>query len=89
MSRLFWPAFYTLIGLFILPLAANAQHVVQPEMPVILSMEDRATVVNEWLMDRLETVVPDLMRRNGIDMWIVVAREYNDMLARDSFVQQP
>ena len=50
----------------------------QPETPLILSMRERAAVVDAWLKERLETVVPDLMRRNGIDMWIVSAREYNE-----------
>ncbi|MFK7844827.1 MAG: M24 family metallopeptidase [Rhodothermales bacterium] len=62
-----------LIFLF-LPMPAAAQQ----NMPVILSMRERATVVDDWLMDRLENVVPQLMRRNGIDMWIVSAREYNE-----------
>lgn len=47
-------------------------------MPHILPMRERATVIDTWLMERLETVVPALMRRNGIDMWIVSAREYNE-----------
>lgn len=50
----------------------------QQEMPVILSMKERAAVIDNWLADRLENVVPELMRRNGVDMWIVSAREYNE-----------
>lgn len=41
-------------------------------------MRERAEVIDRWLMDRLETIVPALMRRNGIDMWVVSAREYNE-----------
>lgn len=48
------------------------------EIPRILSMEERAEVVNEWLRERLDTVVPALMNREAIDMWILVAREYNE-----------
>lgn len=29
-----------------------------------------------WLAERLETVVPALMREQGIDMWVLIAREY-------------
>lgn len=47
-------------------------------MPKILSMRERAVVRDEWLMERLETVVPMLMRREGIDAWVMVAREYNE-----------
>jgi Xaa-Pro aminopeptidase len=47
-----------------------------PAMPAILSLKDRAAVQDGWLKDRLDTIVPMLMRKNGIDMWVLVAREY-------------
>ena len=50
----------------------------QTEIPGILSMRERAEVQDAWLAERLETVVPALMRREGIDLWIVSAREYNE-----------
>jgi Xaa-Pro aminopeptidase len=31
-----------------------------------------------WLKARLERVLPALMRRHGVSMWIVVCREYNE-----------
>ncbi len=46
--------------------------------PVVLSMRKRAEVIDRLLEERLQTVVPELMRRNGIDMWVVSAREYNE-----------
>jgi hypothetical protein len=46
--------------------------------PVVLSMRKRAEVIDRLLEDRLDTVIPALMRREGIDMWIVSAREYNE-----------
>lgn len=46
--------------------------------PVILSMRERAALMDRWLEKRFETVVPDLMRREGVDMWILIAREYNE-----------
>ena len=46
--------------------------------PVVLSMKDRAETIDTLLEDRLERVVPELMRREGIDMWIIAAREYNE-----------
>lgn len=48
----------------------------QPTMPAVLSMRDRAKVENALLKERLETIVPRLMREQGVDMWVVVAREY-------------
>ena len=57
----------------------HSRHTVaQNAMPVILPMKERAAIIDNWLADRLENVVPALMRRNGIDMWIVSAREYNE-----------
>ncbi len=47
-----------------------------PETPEILSLRERAEIHDRWLAERLDTVVPELMRDNGIDMWVLVAREY-------------
>jgi hypothetical protein len=44
----------------------------------ILPLRARADVRNKWLRERLETVLPELMVREGFDMWIVAAREYNE-----------
>ena len=43
--------------------------------PTVLPMRDRAELVNAWLMERLETIVPMIMREEGVDMWVLVARE--------------
>jgi hypothetical protein len=44
----------------------------------ILPLRARANVQNEWLRQRLREVLPEVMRREGFDMWVVVAREYNE-----------
>jgi hypothetical protein len=44
----------------------------------ILPMRERALVVDGWLDARIDTVLPMLMQRTGIDMWIISAREYNE-----------
>jgi Xaa-Pro aminopeptidase len=49
---------------------------VQPVMPAILPIRDRTRVQNAILADRLETIVPKLMRDHKIDMWVLMAREY-------------
>jgi len=65
--------------LFILFITANTiSSLAQPKMPVVLALKERAKVINRWLQVRLKTVLPELMRREGIDMWIVIAREYNE-----------
>jgi hypothetical protein len=50
----------------------------QTEMPVILPIKERSELIDYWLEIRLDTVLPELMRREGIDMWVVLAREYNE-----------
>jgi hypothetical protein len=46
--------------------------------PQILNMQERAEVIDHWTEDKLDNLVPELMRREGIDMWVLVAREYNE-----------
>ncbi len=46
--------------------------------PAVLSYEQRPAVQNTILAERLETLLPVLMRETGIDLWVVIAREYND-----------
>jgi Xaa-Pro aminopeptidase len=48
------------------------------QYPVILSQREQARVVDELLEDRLRNVLPGLMRNTGIDMWVVISREYNE-----------
>lgn len=43
-----------------------------------LSMRDRSALVDSMLNDRLENLLPQLMRREKIDMWILISREYNE-----------
>jgi hypothetical protein len=47
-------------------------------MPKTLDMKERALIVDRWLQERMTTVLPDLMKRTGIDMWLIIAREYNE-----------
>ena len=46
--------------------------------PSVLPLEERATVIDRLLMDRVKTILPKLMRRSGIDMWVIISREYNE-----------
>lgn len=42
------------------------------------SLREQAQIQQEWLRIRLEKVLPKLMRENGVEMWIVPMREYNE-----------
>lgn len=44
----------------------------------LLSEQERARVVDEILADRLDNLLPQLMEREGLDMWILISREYNE-----------
>ena len=46
--------------------------------PDILPMRERAEVIDSWLDIRVQTVLPDIMRRAGVDMWVLISREYNE-----------
>ncbi|HEY3402553.1 MAG TPA: M24 family metallopeptidase [Ohtaekwangia sp.] len=48
------------------------------QTPLILSQYEQAKVIDEILDDRLKNVLPNIMRREGIDMWVVISREYNE-----------
>jgi Xaa-Pro aminopeptidase len=41
-------------------------------------LREQADIQQEWLKLRLERVLPVLMRRHGVQMWLVVCREYNE-----------
>jgi len=55
---------FLLIGLY-----TNAQ---------ILPERERAAVVDEILADRFNNLLPELMDKSDIDMWVVISREYNE-----------
>lgn len=43
--------------------------------PTLLPLRERAALVNDWLQERLDTIIPMIMREQDIDMWVLVARE--------------
>ncbi len=56
------------------PLAAQ-RPAAEPARP-FGTLREQAAVQQEWLTRRLDSVLPALMRREGVDMWIVPMREY-------------
>ncbi|PVY42956.1 M24 family metallopeptidase [Pontibacter virosus] len=48
------------------------------QMPTILPLQERAALEDKILQERLDKLLPTLMRKQGIDMWLVIAREYNE-----------
>lgn len=44
----------------------------------ILSLREQAQLSDAIIEERLDQLVPEIMRRAGIDAWVIVAREYNE-----------
>jgi Xaa-Pro aminopeptidase len=45
--------------------------------PQILSLQDRVETVNRMTELRLDTLLPEVMRETGIDMWLILTQEDN------------
>ena len=54
--------------------AVRAQGVPGP----LPTLREQAAIQQEWLKLRLDRVLPQLMRENNVQMWIVDMREYNE-----------
>ncbi len=37
----------------------------------VMTLREQAPLVRNWIDQRLETVLPEVMRREGLDMWII------------------
>jgi hypothetical protein len=44
----------------------------------ILPLRDQARITKGWMVHRLDTILPELMKRENLDMWLVNIREYNE-----------
>ncbi|WP_252257489.1 M24 family metallopeptidase [Erythrobacter aurantius] len=47
-----------------------------PALPQILPPRERAEVIDRLLAERLDTLIPQLMREEGVSLWLLMAREY-------------
>ncbi|XBQ16962.1 MAG: M24 family metallopeptidase [Oceanicaulis sp.] len=65
------PALAVLLALTAAVSAAHAD-----EAPGVLPLRERAEVIDRILAERLDTLAPEIMRAEGVDMWILMAREY-------------
>lgn len=57
------------LGLYILAQICFAQ---------ILPLRERSKIEDDILKDRFDNLLPQLMDRTNIDMWILISREYNE-----------
>ncbi len=49
-----------------------------PSQDRVLTHREEAPIIQARIAERFRTVLPGLMRREGIDMWLVITREYDD-----------
>jgi Xaa-Pro aminopeptidase len=70
--RRLWTLTVTLVITFV-SISANAQ-APKPMPP----LREQAEIQQQWLKLRLERVLPRLMRKHGVAMWLVICREYNE-----------
>jgi Xaa-Pro aminopeptidase len=64
-------------GALALATAAPASRIAAQERP-FGTLREQAQLQQQWLAQRIETVVPALMRAHGIDFWVIPMREYNE-----------
>jgi Xaa-Pro aminopeptidase len=50
----------------------------QSALDEILPVRERSAFIDKVLEYRIDSLLPDLMDREGLDMWIVISREYNE-----------
>ncbi|MCU0616281.1 MAG: aminopeptidase P family protein [Gemmatimonadaceae bacterium] len=50
------------------------------------TLREQAVVRQQWLERRMETILPALMRKYNVDMWVIPMREYNEDPAFRSLV---
>ncbi len=58
----------------LLPLFLTAQ----APLPVVVPLRERAALQDRLLEERLQTLLPGLMRQAGVSMWLLIGREYHE-----------
>lgn len=74
----------TLLPALLATASANA-----PTLPPLVPLRERAAVENEILEQRLQQLLPPLMAEAGLDMWLVLSREYAEDPVYFTLVPQP
>ncbi len=61
----------------LLALAQNKSAEAIPSMPKLLSQREQMDVREDWLKKRLGSLLLPMMKKHGVEMWIVVNEEFN------------
>ena len=65
-------------GLLLLAAPASSQRSGGDAARPFGTLRDQAVLQQRWLELRLERHLPEIMRRHGIDLWVIPMREYNE-----------
>ncbi|MCC7181564.1 MAG: aminopeptidase P family protein [Acidobacteria bacterium] len=70
----------TAIALVVGVVSPSAQSAISFPDPAarVLTHREQNELVTPWVSKRFDTLLPGLMTREGIDMWIIPTREYNE-----------
>jgi len=71
------------------PAEESSQGRVIESMAGVLPHRERIEPVNRMLRDRLDNLLPGLMRETGIDLWLVINREYAEDPVYLTLVPEP
>lgn len=70
---------YIVVAVFVLSISFScSQKSPETNTYSILSEVDRASLKDELLEDRFVNLLPELMDQSGLDMWLLISREYNE-----------
>jgi len=59
-------------------LQGPAPHLTATATRPLGTLREQAVLQQQWLQYRLDSVLPRLMRQNGVEMWVIAMREYNE-----------
>ncbi|MCA0398960.1 MAG: aminopeptidase P family protein [Bacteroidetes bacterium] len=64
----------SIVALLVLIITAS----IEPARAQVLPLREQAAVINNSLKERFDKLLPALMDSTGIDMWVLISREYNE-----------
>jgi Xaa-Pro dipeptidase len=71
------PLFFLVLSLTGSLIAQNRSGEPIPAMPKLLTQREQMDIREKWLRKRLGSVLLPMMKRHGVEMWIVVNEEFN------------
>src|SRR5688500_12973698 len=67
---------FLLVVALSIAISADAQ-TIQTSRP-FGTLREQAEIQQRWLQQRMDSVLPAIMRKHGVEMWVVPMREYNE-----------